>query len=99
MRAASEIRKELNERMAWAKGQNAIQGGPYDYTDSTEINNLMAELKAAENDEWNDIEIVKARRAAWNKDAQSGMKMGDLCAKYGYSYKDKLVAAVKRLGL
>ena len=99
MMAASEIKTELKKKMDWAKKQNAIQGGTYDYTDSTEINALMAELQAAEDAEWSDPAIVTARREAWNADAKTGMKMGDLCKKYGYSYHGKLVAAIKSIGL
>jgi hypothetical protein len=99
MRTATEIKAELTKRMDWAKKQNELQGGTYDYTDSTEINDLMDELTESKNAEWNDPAIVTARREAWNADAKAGMKMGDLCKKYGYSYHGKLVAAIKTLGL
>lgn len=99
MRTVAEIKAELKTRMDWAKRQNALQGGSYDYTDSHEINDLMAELDAAEKAEWNDPAIVTARREAWNADAKAGMKMGDLVDKYGFSFRDNLIAAVKNLGL
>jgi len=99
MKSVSEIKAELAEKMEWAKKQNELQGSTYDYTDSTEINDLMVELTEAENAEWSDLTIVTARREAWNADAKAGMKMGDLCKKYGYSYHGKLVAAIKTLGL
>jgi len=99
MRTVAEIKAELKTRMDWAKRQNALQGGSYDYTDSTEINDLMAELAKSEDAEWADPAIVTARREKWNADAKAGMKMGDLCEKYGYSFRDKLIAAVKNLGL
>jgi len=99
MRTVTEIKAELTEKMDWAKKQNALQGGAYDYTDSTEINELMAELRAAEDAEWDNPEIVKARKDAWLADARAGMKMGELCHKYGYSYPQKLKAAIAKLGL
>jgi hypothetical protein len=99
MRTVAEIEADLTEKMEWAKKQNALQGGTYDYTDSTEINDLMAELSKAEDAEWSDPAIVTARREAWNADAKAGMKMGALSKKYGYSYHGKLVAAIKTLGL
>ncbi len=99
MRTVAEIKTELKTKMDWAKKQNALQGGTYDYTDSTEINDLMAELTKAQDAEWDDPEIVTARRQAWNADVKAGMKVGDLNRKYGYSFHGKLVAAIKSLGL
>ena len=95
----AEIKVELTRRLDWAKKQNALQGGTYDYTDSTEINDLKAELVKATDREWSDPAIVTARREAWNADAKTGMTNGDLGKKYGYSYQSKLVAAVRTLGL
>jgi len=99
MRTVKEIKSEIKTKMEWAKKQNAIHGGAYDYTDTSDIRELMEELQDAENAEWNDVDIVTTRRAAWNKDVKSGMKKGDLYDKYGYSFHVKLVDAIKRLGL
>jgi hypothetical protein len=99
MRTPTEIRAEIKKLTAWGNRQNAVQGGSYDHTDSSRMDELMAELDAAETAEWADPQIVAERRAKYNQDAQAGMTAADLAAKYGYSYRDRLVSAIANLGL